>query len=138
MKLSAGVAVFREPKTRPIFLLLRAYRNWDFPKGEVESGEEPFIAAIREVREETGIRDLTFPFGRVFFEVGPYGKGKIARYYLGKTQQETIVLPINPQLGKPEHHEWRWVTLAEAETLVPERLLPLLDWIAHIAQEKSA
>jgi len=118
--------------------LLRAYRNWDFPKGEVESGEDPFAAAIREVKEETGIHDLTFPFGRVFFEVGPYGKGKIARYYLGQTQQETIVLPINAELGKPEHHEWRWVTLAEARTLVPDRLLPLLDWIAPIVQEKNA
>jgi len=47
-------------------------------------------------------------------------------------------LPINPQLGKPEHHEWRWVTLAEARTLVPDRLLPLLDWIAPIVQEKNA
>ncbi len=138
MRLSAGVAVFREPKTEPVFLLLRAYRNWDFPKGEVESGEALLGAAIREVQEETGIHDLTFPFGKVYFEIGPYGKGKIARYYLGQTQQETIFLPINPQLGKPEHHEWRWVTLTEAKTLLPDRLLPLLDWIAHIMQEKSA
>jgi len=41
VKLSSGVAVFRELKTQPLFLLLRAYRNWDFPKGEVESGEDP-------------------------------------------------------------------------------------------------
>ena len=41
-------------------LLLRAYRNWDLPKGLVEPGEQPFAAACREVEEETGITDLDF------------------------------------------------------------------------------
>jgi len=29
------------------FLLLRAFNHWDFPKGMVETGEEPLAAAIR-------------------------------------------------------------------------------------------
>ena len=43
--------------------MLRAYRNWDFPKGMVEPGEEPLAAARREVREETLIEDLAFELG---------------------------------------------------------------------------
>lgn len=40
--------------------ILMIYRlaHWDFPKGKVERGEQHVAAAIREVREETGIGDI--------------------------------------------------------------------------------
>src|SRR5262245_26457123 len=50
--LSAGVIVVRQADSGWLFLMLRAYRNWDFPKGLVESGEDPLAAARREVTEE--------------------------------------------------------------------------------------
>jgi hypothetical protein len=37
-------------------------------------------------------------------------------------------LPINPGLGKPEHHEWRWCDWESAEQLVTMRLFPVLRW----------
>jgi 8-oxo-dGTP pyrophosphatase MutT (NUDIX family) len=56
---SAGGIVFRIERGRPRYLLIRdSYRNWGFPKGHVEAGEEPATAAVREVREETGVRAL--------------------------------------------------------------------------------
>jgi 8-oxo-dGTP pyrophosphatase MutT (NUDIX family) len=56
---SAGGIVFRFEAGRPSFLLIRdSYRNWGFPKGHLEGGEAPEAAAIREVGEETGLRDL--------------------------------------------------------------------------------
>ena len=33
--------------------------KWDFPKGKVEAGEEYAEAAVREVEEETGLKDIT-------------------------------------------------------------------------------
>ncbi len=43
----------------PLFLVIRdSYRNWGFPKGHVEQGEARADAALREVAEETGLRDL--------------------------------------------------------------------------------
>ena len=47
--------------------MLRAYRNWDFPKGVVEPGENPLYAAVREVREETSLDALDFRWGHGLF-----------------------------------------------------------------------
>ena len=113
-----------------LLLMLRAYRNWDFPKGLVEPGEEPLAAARREVREETLIEELYFNWGEVYQETGPYGAGKIARYYLAATPTETITLPVSPELGRPEHDEWRWVSPEAALSLVSARLRPVVRWAA--------
>ena len=112
-------------------LALRAYRNWDFPKGMVEPGEAPLAAAMRETAEEAGIDDLVFRWGEGYCETAPYNRGKVARYYLAETQQETITLPVSPELGRPEHDEWRWVSFEEAGRLVPPRLQPILAWASR-------
>ena len=83
---SAGVVVVRSTPTGWLFLMLRAYRNWDFPKGGVEAGEMPLAAARREVREETAIGDLRFTWGEDYRETEPYGNNKVARYYIAETQ----------------------------------------------------
>lgn len=133
--LSAGVVVAYETADGARFLLLRAFRNWDFPKGLVEPGETPLDAAIRETLEEAGIDDLVFAWGHDYVETPPYARNKIARYYLARTDAESIVLPVNPELGRPEHHEYRWVDLDEALRLVPPRLQPVLAWAAGKVME---
>ncbi|HTV96830.1 MAG TPA: NUDIX domain-containing protein [Steroidobacteraceae bacterium] len=127
-RLSAGVVIVSVVERKLKFLLLRAYRNWDFPKGLVEQGEEPIDAAIREVREETALDDISFDWGLVFMDTGPYNKGKISRYYIARSKEMHISLPINPELGVPEHHEARWVEYQRALAMVTPRLLPVLRW----------
>ncbi len=126
--LSAGVVVLRREEGEWLFLILRAFRYWDFPKGIVEHGEDPIDAAKREVKEETTITELDFKWGYDFIETGPYNRGKIARYYLAETTQKKVELPINPEIGKPEHHEYRWVTYEQALKLVGERVRPVVKW----------
>ena len=128
--LSAGVAVVRQTENSFVFLLLRSYQNWDFPKGVVEAGETPLQGALREVAEETTITDLNFTWGDGYQETPPYGRGKVARYYLAETRHTHITLPINPLLGHPEHEEYRWVSYSQAQGMVAPRLLPILKW-AH-------
>ena len=130
-RLSAGVVVLRRGSVDWSFLMLRAYRNWDFPKGMVESGEDPLAAARREVREETLIQDLAFNWGEVYRETGPYANRKIARYYLAETRTEKVSLPVNPELGRPEHNEWRWVDVDTALSLASSRLQPIVRWAAE-------
>ena len=129
-RLSAGIVVVRNTPDGARVLMLRAYKNWDFPKGLVEPGEEPRAAAIRETREETGIADLAFEWGDEFFETAPYARNKVARFYLAKTRTEHVVLGVNPALGRPEHHEFRWVDLAEAYALAAPRLQAVISWAA--------
>lgn len=129
-RLSAGAVVVRETGQGPRFLLLRAYNHWDFPKGLVENGEEPLEAAIREVREETTIEDLRFPWGDRHTETGPYSRGKTARYYLAKTDTTQVSLPANPESGKPEHNEYRWADYNQAMRMVSPRVKPVIEWAA--------
>jgi 8-oxo-dGTP pyrophosphatase MutT (NUDIX family) len=128
-RMSAGVVIVNVLERKLKFLLLRAYRNWDFPKGLVEAGESPIEAAIREVREETTLDDISFDWGNVFMDTGPYNKGKIARYFVARSKEIHIELPINPELGVPEHHEARWVDYQRALTMVSPRLQPVMHWV---------
>ncbi len=136
--MSAGVVVVSLVDRKLKFLLLRAYRNWDFPKGLVEAGESPIDAAIREVREETTLDDISFDWGTVYIDTGPYNKGKIARYYVARSKEVHVQLPVNPELGTPEHHEARWVDYAKALTMVSPRLEPVMRWACGEVYHGSA
>jgi 8-oxo-dGTP pyrophosphatase MutT (NUDIX family) len=57
---SSGGVVFRRTEAQVDFLLIRdPYANWGLPKGHIEGGETPEQAALREVEEETGLRELS-------------------------------------------------------------------------------
>lgn len=57
-KVSAGVVI----TNGRVVLGVKSYK-WDLPKGEIEKGEKPIEAAVRETKEETGLKlnpkDLT-------------------------------------------------------------------------------
>lgn len=132
-KRAAGILVLRRVPEGWRLLLLRAFRNWDFPKGRIEVGEDPLAAALRETHEETELTDLAFSWGHAFRETEPYAGGKIARFYMAETRTERIELPVSPELGRPEHHEWRWVSFDEARELLAPRLRFIVDWAQSVA-----
>jgi len=136
MILSAGIIVVRQESGVWLYLLLRAYNYWDFPKGEVEEDETPFEAAQREVREETGLKNLSFRWGKEFRETEPYNHGrKKARYYLAETDESEVRFSVNPEIGKPEHHEYRWLNFDELRELAPERISPIIEWARRIIEQ---
>jgi len=125
---SAGVVVLRRHARDWRCLLLRAFAYWDFPKGRIEPDEAPLAAAIREVEEETGLVELVFRWGEAFRETAPYSGGKVARYYLAEAPAGDVRLPVNPELGRPEHDEFRWVSFAEAKRLAVPRIREIAEW----------
>ena len=130
--LSCGVVVVRKTDDGWRTLMLRAYRNWDFPKGLMEQGETPMEAAVREVGEETGIRQLSFDWGDKYVETGPYNHGKVARYYLARTEEEEVVMGVVPELGRAEHHQSLWVDFDKAYDLTAPRVRAVVQWARQI------
>jgi 8-oxo-dGTP pyrophosphatase MutT (NUDIX family) len=95
--------------------------SWSLPKGHVEKGENRLDAAIREIREETGIDQLEYikSLGRYQrYRISKDGKGddrtelKTIYMFLFRTTQERIG-PIDP-----ENPEARWVAKDRVESLL--------------------
>ncbi len=57
---SGGVVFRRDQKTgeTQILLMQDAKNRWTIPKGHVEQGEDPRETAEREIREETGLKEM--------------------------------------------------------------------------------
>ena len=131
-RLSCGIVLARKTDSGWLTLLLRAFRNWDFPKGMCEPGESPLETARREVAEETGIRELAFTWGEAAIDTGPYNRGKTARYYLAQTSEEQVTMGISPETGRPEHHEYRWLSFDDAYDLSSPRVRSIVVWARQI------
>jgi 8-oxo-dGTP pyrophosphatase MutT (NUDIX family) len=118
---SAGGIVFRLDSGRPAFLLIRdSYKNWGFPKGHLEVGEEPSAAAIREVGEETGLCDLVIRGAVDTIEWTFRFRGdqihKVCHFFLMETAQTRT----SPQRAEGIT-ACRWSSFDEAERLLSYR-----------------
>ena len=130
MKQSAGIILLDIMQDLPKVLCLRAYANWDFPKGQLDPGETHQEAALRELEEETGYTpDDIRMIGSLLNtpESVTYGNGKrqkTATYFYAVLENfdKAPYLPVNPELGHPEHDEWRWVSVTDLPDLLPKRL----------------
>jgi 8-oxo-dGTP pyrophosphatase MutT (NUDIX family) len=113
--------------TSPAGILVTKRRDgkppWGFLSGEVEPGERPEDAAVREVKEEAGLLVIA---GAVIGE----------RDHL-QTGRHMIYMACAPPNGldvevgdTAELEDVRWVTLAEADMLLPGMYGPVRDYLA--------
>jgi 8-oxo-dGTP diphosphatase len=97
----ARIAVIHRPR----------YGDWSLPKGKLDPGETFTDAALREVREETGVRCRLGP------ELSPAqyrdrkGRAKLVRFWL----MEPLEGAFRPG---PEVDELRWLAADEAVELL--------------------
>ena len=110
-----GAIVVRIHGKEPQVLLVTAKRNrrnWIFPKGHIEKGETPELAALREAREEGGVlAKLIGPAG--VLEYGFLGARARVEYFLAELARET---------GPPEEGRDRsWCGVEEALRLLSHK-----------------
>ena len=106
--------MYRRDGDEIFFLLIRdPYENWGLPKGHVERGEAAEETAVREVMEETGIRDVelreTLDTIDWFFRDGADLIHKYCHFFL----METATFATEPQLDEGIT-ECIWLPLDEA------------------------
>ena len=135
---SAGVVVIDKSGEVPTVLCVRAYSNWDFPKGHLEPGETHIEAAVRELEEETTLSLQDVKLNGLKAPSVTYGSGKgkkTATYFLAdRTSDKSPFLPVREELGRPENDEFKWVPFTQLNSLIPARLVPVVtyvtDWLA--------
>lgn len=140
---SAGIIVIDKManSSEPVVLCVRAYSNWDFPKGQLDPGESHVEAAVRELEEETTLtlKDVTL-IGLKAPSV-TYGSGKrkkTATYFLAdRISTSEPFLPVNPDLGKPENDEYRWVPISKLRDLMASRLAPVVDYVVGWTDDQN-
>jgi putative (di)nucleoside polyphosphate hydrolase len=106
---------------------------WQMPQGGLDPGEDPFPAALRELREETDIssvellaelRDwLTYdlPNALVPHAWGGRFRGQKQKWYaLRFTGSDSEIDIAHPADHEPEFVEWRWAPMRE----LPELIVP--------------
>ena len=132
MEISAGVIVKDENSRDPLYLCVRAYSNWDFPKGHLEGQESLVDAALRELEEETTLCNDDIELLPLVAEPVIYKNGKKTAHYFLALRKSKIepFLPVNLELGKPENDEYKWMTVDEMFRVFPKRLIPVLNWLA--------
>jgi 8-oxo-dGTP pyrophosphatase MutT (NUDIX family) len=117
--ISAGLIVIRRSNEGIRYLVLyHGGSYWNFPKGKMESEERSWQTAIREVNEETGLKNSELKLFRNFktkeeftFRAGKEKIFKIVILYLAETKQSHIKV-------SREHEGYGWFTYKEAKRIL--------------------
>ena len=126
LPLRDGVGIVVLNKSNKIFVGKRIDNPknfWQMPQGGIDPGEEYLSAALRELKEETGIKSvdlikeidelLTYELPQNL--LGIIWKGK----YRGQKQKWFIMRfngndkEINLNTHKPEFMDWKWINISD-------------------------
>ena len=110
---AAGAVVWR-PGREVLVVHRPRYDDWSFPKGKLDPGEVPAVAAVREVGEETGLRIRLGPSlpGQRY----PNGRAhKRVHYWVGWTVGSD---DVGAYEANDEIDDVRWVAADKARDLL--------------------
>ncbi|MGE5252264.1 MAG: NUDIX hydrolase [Bacteroidota bacterium] len=117
-QVSAGGVAFRASRSGPAevaIVSVNPSRRWQLPKGLVDPGESPEMAALREVREEAGIETkLLALIDTIEYWYRGDRKGQAIRYH--KYVHFFLLAYLRGDVTDHDHEvaEARWVSLDQA------------------------
>jgi predicted NUDIX family NTP pyrophosphohydrolase len=148
-KQAAGILVYRKKKNRlEVFLCHPGgplYKNrdagvWQIPKGEFELDEDPFKAAKREFKEETGqeidgeftkLTPIKYKTGKIVYAWAV--EGNVAE---GEVKSNLFSMEWPPKSGKqaefPEVDRGEWFEVEEARKKILPALIPFIVEVAEM------
>lgn len=114
---AGGVVVRKNMSVWEVILIKDIYESWTFPKGRVEEGETPIVAANREVSEEVGLTNL-----KLITELTPvqyvFTRGSLVK----KTVHYFLFLYKGNKVPVGQKEEGisdiRWVSYSEAAKII--------------------
>lgn len=117
---SAGVIVYKKfSRSEKLLILKHRKGHWALPKGHPDSGERKIETALRELKEETGIKDIRLLSKRVLvsesytFVNGSEKKiNKSVDYFIGETNSEKV------KIDNKEIIKFKWCTYNAALKII--------------------
>ncbi|SKA20493.1 RNA pyrophosphohydrolase [Consotaella salsifontis] len=114
---------------------------WQMPQGGTDSGEEPLVAAKRELYEETGIRSvelLAETKGWINYDLPPElvgvalkgrFRGQTQKWFAFRFHGENSEIEIDPPPGghETEFQAWDWKSMDEVLELIVPFKRPVYD-----------
>ena len=129
LRLGVGIVVLN--RDNEVFVAKRIdnpKNYWQMPQGGVDEGENFYDAALRELEEETSIKNVTLIKeieGYISYNLRDYLLGIIWKgKYKGQNQKwyifrfEGIDKEINVNTKKPEFFEWKWINVNDLTKVV--------------------
>jgi 8-oxo-(d)GTP phosphatase len=127
---AAGCVVWRPGPSEPEVLLIHRprYDDWSYPKGKLDAGESNLEAAVREVREETGLTVVIGPRLPDQQYLVDNGQSKVVAYWAARA-------PADADISRYRHNDeiddLAWVAVSAAQQrLTHPRDAQLLDSFA--------
>jgi ADP-ribose pyrophosphatase YjhB (NUDIX family) len=113
-------------------LLIYRLQTWDLPKGKIDKGETPEVAAVREVEEETGLTEIQLGdfIGHTYHTYEQKGKRilKKTHWYKMQTTQKALVPQTSEDIEIAE-----WVNLTNFLQTKPNLYGSIFDVLMAIA-----
>jgi 8-oxo-dGTP pyrophosphatase MutT (NUDIX family) len=124
---SGGIVYFNEENKR-LFLLIKSSKTgwWVFPKGHKMENESLKETSIREIKEETGMKNLGMneEYHEIINFINNKGNEKEVHHFLFESFGKEVTL-------SNEHNDYKWLEFGDAYDLVDhknqKKLLKIAD-----------